>query len=290
MDKDYDLALCKIPRKDKDGNDITTDNIGKGGRHRKDGTYSGAAYDIEVIEELPVQNISNPTPYPIEYEGKRSVEYENLPLWGQLIVNVAEEAIPIAIEGLTEVLKVSFNKWHDNRCQKRAEKQAAQATTSKRALQSEKKILQTKAEKILKESIVSSEVIKLKATTIVLPDEFDDACEQYSINMTSEEAQKELLDAFILYVLSARKLWKVSHANIVDVTGQITDVKTMIEKLSDPLLIENINTILDNNPTLLEEWQSVALSGILGCELIINTRFVPIDGLALRQCLMIQPE
>ena len=41
-------------------------------------------------------------------------------------------------------------------------------------------------------------------TSIIMPDEFDAAYEQYTVNMTSEEAQKELLDAFILYVLPQR--------------------------------------------------------------------------------------
>ena len=57
-----------------------------------------------------------------------------------------------------------------------------------------------------------------KKTTIVLPD-VDTAYEQFTFNMTSEEAQKELLDAFVLYLISAKKLWKLSHANIVDGNG-----------------------------------------------------------------------
>lgn len=41
-----------------------------------------------------------------------------------------------------------------------------------------------------------------KATTVL--DEIDAAYENYSINMTSEEAQKEFVDAFILRVLSEK--------------------------------------------------------------------------------------
>lgn len=50
-DRDYDLAIYKVPRKDKDGRDITGDKIGPGGRHRGNGTYSGVAYDPELLDE-----------------------------------------------------------------------------------------------------------------------------------------------------------------------------------------------------------------------------------------------
>lgn len=114
----------------------------------------------------------------------------------------------------------------------------------------------------------------------------DTAYEQYTIHMTSEEAQKELLDAFVLYVLSARKVWRVSHAEITDAAGNIADGKAMIEKLSNPALLENINHILDHNPALLEEWQSIALSSILGHNVVEEGRFVPIEINNLRNSLV----
>ena len=43
-ERDFDYVVGKLPRKDKDGNDTTGDRIGKGGRHRGDGTYSAVAY------------------------------------------------------------------------------------------------------------------------------------------------------------------------------------------------------------------------------------------------------
>ena len=45
-EKDFDYVVGKLPRRDKDGNDTTGDRIGKGGRHRDDGTYSAVAYAI----------------------------------------------------------------------------------------------------------------------------------------------------------------------------------------------------------------------------------------------------
>lgn len=45
-EKDFDYVVGKLPRRDKDGNDTTGDRIGKGGRHRDDGTYSAVAYAV----------------------------------------------------------------------------------------------------------------------------------------------------------------------------------------------------------------------------------------------------
>ena len=59
-----------------------------------------------------------------------------------------------------------------------------------------------------------------------------------------------------------------------------------IHKLSSPLMLENINTILKNNPALLETWQTIALEDILGRELIVDSCYVPIEGQALRKNLM----
>lgn len=38
----------------------------------------------------------------------------------------------------------------------------------------------------------------------------------------------------------------------------------MIDKISVPIVIEKINNILEHNPGLLEEWQTIVLSDILG--------------------------
>lgn len=49
-DRDYEEYKVKVPKRDKEGNDITSDKLGKGGRHRDDGTFSGMAYDFQPLE------------------------------------------------------------------------------------------------------------------------------------------------------------------------------------------------------------------------------------------------
>lgn len=51
-------------------------------------------------------------------------------------------------------------------------------------------------------------------------------------------------------------------------------------------MLKNINTILKNNPVLLETQQNIALEDILGRELIVDSYYVPIEGQALRKNLI----
>ena len=284
-DCDYDYVVGKLPKKDKDSKDTTSDRIGKGGRHRDDGTYSSVVYDIEVVDKSPVQDETAPY-YPAEYEEPRRASYEDLPWWGQLLVDVAEETIPIVIDGLTEMAKESFHNWQYNRRLKKQDEHQERTQAAK----PQSRRMTTKAEQILQDQEQKKQeiaaAVQVQTTTVVMPDEFDTAWKQYSVNMTNEEAQKELLDAFILYVLAAKKLNRVAHANVVDSAGKITEGRTMIEKVSAPEVIAKINGILNQNPGLLEEWQSVALTGIIGRDILIEKEYVPIEAVTFRHQLM----
>ena len=59
----YDLVVYKVPRRDKNGKDITGDKVGAGGRHRGDGTYSGVAYDPEILDREAERRLSGPVRY-----------------------------------------------------------------------------------------------------------------------------------------------------------------------------------------------------------------------------------
>lgn len=279
-ERDFDYVVGKLPRKDKDGNDTTGDRIGKGGRHRGDGTYSAVAYDLKVIDEDLTKKAPEPTVIVqrevVEVE-KQPTRYEDLPWYGQLIYDGIEMVMPYVVDGLVNLTGRGINAGITAVKRKAAEHKMTKY---------EKYGQQKKAVAAYIEPSESAQLATTpeKATTVL--DEIDAAYENYSINMTSEEAQKEFVDAFILRVLSEKKLWKIAHANIVDPAGNITDGRAMIDKLSSPLMLENINTILKNNPALLETWQTIALEDILGRELIVDSRYVPIEGQALRKNLM----
>ena len=282
-EREFDYVVGKLPRNDKNGNDTTSDHIGKGGRHRDDGTYSAVAYDLEVVDEDPTK-IVPPEPQIIvrreivEVE-KRPTHYEDLPWYQQLIYDGIEQALPIivdrAVDGAFYWAGRGWNAAVNYGKRKIADcKSVKQATLQKKAA-----VTNTAPRK-------STAVIAMPEKKHDVLDEIYVAYENYSINMTSEEAQKEFVDAFILRLLSEKKLWKIAHANIVDSTGNITDSRAIIDKLSSPLMLKNINTILSNNPALLETWQTVALEDILGRKLIVDSCYVPIEGQDLRENLM----
>ena len=270
--RDYDLAIYKVPRKDKNGNDITGDKVGSGGRHRGDGTYSGVAYDPEILDEEAERRLSGP------------VRYEDLSPVGQTFVDGFEIAFTKLMDYASDCLLEGFDNWLYNR---RKKKEAKRRDDMKKVTEKVRKPM-TKAESILQEERVkkSTSVAASRINTIIMPDEFDIAYEQYSANMTSEEAQKELLDAFILYVLAVKKLNKVAHAKVIDSDENITDGRSMIDKISAPVVIEKINNILEHNPGLLEEWQTIALSDILGGALTKEDKLIPINGEKLLQGLL----
>lgn len=270
-DRDYDLAIYKVPRKDKDGRDITGDKIGPGGRHRGNGTYSGVAYDPELLDENAERRLSGP------------IRYEDLSPVEQIIVDGFEIAFTRLMDYASERILVGFDNWLSSRQRKKEQVQQAKI----KAASKREHIPVTKAERILqKEKATKSTSMPMEATTIILPSEFDFAYEQYSTNITSEEAQKELLDAFILYVLAIKKINKVAHANIINSAGSITDGKSVIDKISASVVIEKINAILTHNSNLLEEWQALALSSILGRTLIEEEKFIPINRDELQQSLL----
>lgn len=282
-DRDFDYVVGKLPRKDKDGNDTTSDRIGKGGRHREDGTYSAVAYDLEVVEEDPTKIIP-PEPQVIVHREVVEVEkiptrYEDLPWYQQLIVGSIEQTLPIIVDrAVNGAFFWAGRGW--NAAVSYGKRKIADRKSEKR-IASQKKTVVTKTAPQKSNAVVTTP----KKTHAVLY-EIDAAYESYSINMTSEEAQKEFVDAFILRLLSEKKLWKIAHANIVDSAGNITDARAMIDKLSSPMMLENINTILNNNPALLETWQTIALEDLLGRELIVDSCYVPIEGQALKENLM----
>ncbi len=129
---------------------------------------------------------------------------------------------------------------------------------------------------------------KLAATSGSVPglfsQELNDAYENYVNDMTNEEAQRELLDIFILSAVVATKIMKLAHSRIVKddmASPEYIEGKEVIEKLSTPQFVNSINRILESTPNLLEE-KSASLSAILGRTLVVDGRYLPIENEALR--------
>lgn len=142
----------------------------------------------------------------------------------------------------------------------------------------------------VKPQLRATQVLKAKKSVPNLfTQELDEAYEKYTHDMTSEEAQKELLDIFVLSAIVAAKMRKLVNAHIKDkgnASGSYIEGKRVVERLCTPQFVDSINLILEGNPRLLEE-TSVPLAGIIGRSLIVNGEFVPIERDAFREALTI---
>ena len=289
--KDFDYVVGKLPRKNKDGKDITEDKIGKGGRRRDDGTVSSMVYDLEVVDNNPLEKVDKPDPpqrVHREYVEERSPKRNDEMTLGQ---RFAVEVTGAVVERLLDYAEYKITEGIDNWIENRRRKKEQEKIEARkeyirqhRAKQEEERRNVAKAQRKKVEEKQRTKIINS------IPDEVGEAYSQYSIDMTSEQAQKELVDAFILYIISAKKIWNVKHANIVDTPEKVADINNMIEKLSNPELLTSINQILDKNPALLEDWQSMALVGVFGREVVMNSKYIPIEKDDLYKALSVDSD
>ena len=269
--RDFDYGICKIPRKDKDGNDISNDRIGRGGRHRSDGTYSGPVYDVEVVDGDP----SVPRTKTV-YRDRTVVIEKEPPVWKLLAADLVREYAPGLIDkGVDKAVASARNWWSD-----RKEKKAAERLAKYETQRTQEAAPRLKADQVLREAQrrENTSVAESGSSAVSVQDEFDSAYEQYTIHMTSEEAQKELIDIFILTIMREKKIQRLRHARVEDAAGHIVDGADLVKRLADPAVMKSINCILEQRPDLLDEMQETYLTSLLGRELIIDSRFIPIES------------
>lgn len=118
----------------------------------------------------------------------------------------------------------------------------------------------------------------------------EEAHEKYMYDMTSEEAQRELLDIFFLSALLIKRIRKLSNARIKineGAPGEYLEGQKILERLTTPEYIGSINQILENNPQLMEE-KTADLSVILGRNLVLNGQYLPIEIGKFKEAITLQ--
>lgn len=137
----------------------------------------------------------------------------------------------------------------------------------------------------VKRSVIDSNDEKVQESN-----KLESAFNEYRENISSEEARRELLEAFILCLASVKKMKRVANANVIKSTGEIVSGKETIDTLTNENLIESINGILRENPSLINEYQLVMLSDTLGYCVFCENEFIPISGSAISESLNGQKE
>lgn len=130
------------------------------------------------------------------------------------------------------------------------------------------------------ESIVITDVEEIdKVNSSINTQKIDDTFEKYKSNITSKEAQKELIEIFILSVLLVKKIRKLSNSNLLD-------EEILIKKVTSKEFIEGINQALLSNPNILEK-NSEFLSEIMEREISEDGIYIPIESEKLKKQLWI---
>ena len=120
--------------------------------------------------------------------------------------------------------------------------------------------------------------------------ELDTTYEGYRENMSSEEAQKTLVEVAILASMLAGRIKRLSTAKIADdgITGGYLGWQETVNRLSSQELIDSVNRILKDDVKLFDAAQIASLELILGRNLYENGQYVPIESSEFHQRLMPQ--
>lgn len=114
----------------------------------------------------------------------------------------------------------------------------------------------------------------------------EEAYDEYAIQMSSEEAQKELIEIFLISAVLVSKINRLSNANITDeVTGKLAKGQVIADRLREPQFLASVNEILSRNPALLEKGQTATMEELFGRVLTAEGEYVPITQEQFRDAL-----
>ncbi len=248
------------------------------------GTFRGTLFDNEnrLVGHAELEKVDE-SEYKYDYLYDAPLEQQDAelsPEMQQLAQAMGELLAAATMYVFTEYVAPPVKRWWQNEAEpilKEKWQILANKTKNKLAQKSKKK-----------SKLRTNEIITANETVQkMFSHELDEAYNKYINNMTSEEAQRELLDIFILSALLTAKIRKLSNAHIVkngSKQGEYLEGQRVLERLATPEYISCINQILENNPRLLEE-KTPDLTGILGRNLILNGQYLPIETQKLKEAL-----
>ena len=225
-DVEYDEYKVKVARRDKDGNDISGDKLGGGGRHRDDGTISAMAYDFQPLdnsdsfdrEEAEMQLLQ------YDYESKLAEQRE---------AAARQEAIEAGIELVDDIF--NFLAEHPEVVVAIGKGIRKGATF----VGEKAKLVVSKVKQIGKKNTQ----VAFKENTVKVKEAlFEDIGE--GEEMTLEEAQAEYIELFKDFLRMKGRAQRLAKAHIVDADVKTIDVNQFIETM---------NSLSQKYPALLDE-------------------------------------
>lgn len=237
-DRDYDVVKVKVKKQDKDGNDISGDKVGPGGRRREDGTLSAMYYDPEPLDEsqdaadrkaLEAQLLD----YALEEQRlkqERTQETIDLVFYGM------ERLMEFLADHPEVVLKIKNGACTFGRNFVGGVKSITAKLMLKKSAIPKKLCPLTKAERILaKEQAVEVEDELLLTAT-------GETGRGKPMTMSIEEARLEVLNVLTHYVEMKKGLQRLSNANVIE-----------MQKLGFEGAIAQLENIVKQYPALMDE-------------------------------------
>lgn len=110
------------------------------------------------------------------------------------------------------------------------------------------------------------------------------AIDETRVGMSSEEAQQRLLAMLAASAFIAEQRRILSNARLED-QGELPELQRALELLSSPEVIENMNRMLEANPTLLDGRASAEFLRMFGGGAVLDGEYVPLSSQTVRDAL-----
>ena len=234
-DRDYDEYRVKVPRYDKNGEDISGDRLGGGGRHRKDGTISGMAYDFEPVEESDRKELMKKVEAGVYKEQlQRQATIDN-------VFDIINSATSIV---------VGIAKWVEENPDK-ASRYISLAKEKIHVIKSftekGKKSISSWLNKISKKKDSAELVVDNPGTQISIEIPVD---ENASVKkMTKEELQAKYIEFLLAYITTVRCAKELENTQLVDGNQLISAMNVLVQEhpeLLDEKVQSDVSTILSS--------------------------------------------
>lgn len=237
-DRDYDEYKVKVKRYDKDGNDISRDKLGGGGRRRNDGTISTMAYDFEPIDS--VDDTSELTKCELESQlamyaheeelARLQKEQSGVDLANNVlflvnnIIILLEEHPEVAVK-IVEGGKKAVNT---------IKKQTSKMVSSIKGINKKKQ----------KESSTKVQTVRDSAISDSKEIHSSESMDDYGEEMTLQQAQTEYIEFFKDFLRMRKRAERLANAHIVDADVKYFDLNQNLALLNS--LVEKYPALLDD--------------------------------------------
>lgn len=235
--RDYDRVIAKMPRYDKEGHDVTGDKMGPGGRRKDDGRQSVQAYDFEEYNEESREELEERLRLYAEAEERERVLQKKqiqdgietffmfLEMAGEFLENHPElvDKMKDGVRTLKGKITEGFRSFPQNISDLKVKLIPKRDEKSKQA----KTVICEVDQKREIETLGLSTVESSEAITTS-----DKNCDQSKhIELSREEALREIFNALNHYIGLKRSLDKLSNANVIDMKA--LGFEGVIVKLED---------------------------------------------------------